>query len=101
MVYILKFGRKFDREFSKIDKSISEQIVKKLKRLKENPDDLGKPLLHTNPALGEFKAEVYRVFYIIRENMREVWILSVKHKDECDNYIRKGYAKDIKNFDNM
>ena len=31
MAYILKFGKKFDREFAKIDKSISEQIVKKEK----------------------------------------------------------------------
>ena len=43
----LKFGKKFDREFGKIDKSISEQVVKKLNRLKENPENIGKPLLHT------------------------------------------------------
>ncbi|MEK6844168.1 MAG: relE [Nanoarchaeota archaeon] len=34
MAYTIKFGKKFDREFEKIDKSISDQIVKKLKRLK-------------------------------------------------------------------
>ena len=99
MVYILKFGKKFDKEFSKIDKSISGQIVKKLERLKENPESMGKPLLHTNHALWEFKAEVFRVFYIIQENTKEIWILSVKHKDECDDYIRKGHPKDIKNFE--
>ena len=98
MVYILKFGKKFDREFSKIDKSISEQIVKKLKRLKENPESIGKPLLHTHPALWEFKAEVFRVFYMIQESAKEIWILSVKHKDECDDYIRKGYFNDINEF---
>lgn len=98
MTYILKFGKKFDREFSKIDRSISEQIAKKLARLKENPESVGKPLLHTNPALWEFKAEVFRIFYIIQEDAREIWILSVKHKDECDEYIRKGYGKDIKNL---
>ena len=98
MFYTLKFGKKFDREFTKIDKSISEQIVKKLKRLKENPESIGKPLLHTSPALWEFKAEVFRVFYIIQENIKEIWILSVKHKDECDEYIRRGYSKDINEF---
>jgi len=75
MVYILKFGKKFDREFEKIDKSISNQIVKKIKRLKETPESIGKPLLHTNPVLWEFKAEVYRVFYVIRKNVKEVWLL--------------------------
>ena len=98
MAYILKFGKKFDREFAKIDKSISEQIVKKLVRLKENPESIGKPLLHTNPALWEFKAEVFRIFYIVQENKKEIWILSVKHKDDCDEYIRKGYSRDFNEF---
>ena len=96
MSFILKFGKKFDKEFSKIDKSISEQIVKKLARLKENPENIGKPLSHTKPTLWEFKVEVFRVFYTIQEN--EVWLLSVKHKDECDAYIRKGFVKDINEF---
>jgi mRNA-degrading endonuclease RelE of RelBE toxin-antitoxin system len=98
MTYILKLGKKFDREFSKIDKSVSEQIVKKLTRLKENPESMGKPLLHTNPALWEFKAEVFRIFYIVYKNLKEIWILSVKHKDECDEYVRRGYSRDINEF---
>jgi mRNA-degrading endonuclease RelE of RelBE toxin-antitoxin system len=98
MTYILKFGKKFDREFSKIDKSVSEQIAKKLTRLKENPESIGKPLLHTNPALWEFKAEVFRIFYIVYKNLKEIWILSVKHKDECDEYVRRGYSRDINEF---
>ena len=64
MSFTLKFGKRFDREFEKIDKSISEQIVKKLTRLKESPNNIGKPLLHTKPALWEFKAEAFRIFYI-------------------------------------
>ena len=98
MTYTLKFGKKFDREFEKIDKSVSSQIVKKLTRLKENPESIGKPLLHTKPTLWEFKAEVFRVFYIVQENAKEVWLLSVKHKDECDAYIRRGYSKDVNEF---
>lgn len=98
MNYILKFGKKFDKEFLKIDKSILDQIVKKLRRLKENPDSVGKPLLHTNPALWEFKVEVFRIFYIIQKSINEIWLLSVKHKDECDEYIRKGYSKDLNEF---
>lgn len=96
MVYILKFGKKFDREFERIDKSISEQIVKKLARLEQNPGYIGKPLLHTKPLLWEFRTEVFRVFYIIQENTKEIWILSVKHKDECNDYIRRGYTEDVR-----
>lgn len=98
MPHALKFGKKFDNEFGKIDKSVSSQIVKKLARLKVNPSGVGKPLLHTKPTLWEFKAEVYRVFYIVQENAKEIWILSVKHKDECDDYIRRGYQKDFTEF---
>ena len=98
MAYILKFGKKFDREFAKIDKSTSSQIVKKLARLKENPSNIGKPLLHTKPTLWEFRAEAYRAFYIIQENAKEIWLLSVKHKDECEDYIRRDYLKDFTEF---
>ncbi len=97
MTYTLKFGKRFDKEFAKIDKSVSEQIVKKLERLEQNPESIGKPLLYTKPALWEFKVESFRVFYIIQENTKEIWLLSVKHKDECDDYIKRGYYKDVKN----
>ena len=98
MSYILKFGKKFDKEFEKLDKSISDQIIKKLTRLKESPENIGKPLLHTKPILWEFKAEVFRIFYIIQESAKEVWLLSIKHKDECDSYIRKIFVKDVNEF---
>ncbi len=97
-MYNLKFGKKFDKEFSKIDKSVSNQIAKKLIRLKENPETIGKPLLHTKPTLWEFKTESFRTFYIILKNKKEIWILSVKHKDECDFYIRKEFDKDFNEF---
>lgn len=98
MVYILKFGKRFDKEFEKVDKSVSQQIIKKLDRLKENPENVGKPLLYTTPRLWEFKVEVFRAFYLIQESQKEVWLLSIKHKDECDSYIRKGFVKDFKEF---
>jgi len=55
MTYILKFGKKFDKEFAKIYKSVSEQIVKKLARLEQNPESIGKPLLYTNQLYGNLK----------------------------------------------
>jgi len=51
MVYILKFGKKFDKEFNKLDKSTSDQIIKKLERLKTSPENVGKPLMYTKPTL--------------------------------------------------
>ncbi|MBI2056730.1 type II toxin-antitoxin system RelE/ParE family toxin [Candidatus Pacearchaeota archaeon] len=98
MGYALKFGKKFDKEFGKIDKSIYMQIVKKLDRLKETPEQIGKPLFYTKPTLWEFKIESFRIFYVIQKNLNEVWLLSLKHKDECDNYIRTGYLRDVNEF---
>jgi len=98
MVYILKFGKKFDKEFNKLDKSTSDQIIKKLERLKTSPENVGKPLMYTKPTLWQFKAEMFRVFYIMQKNIGEVWLLSIKHKNETDNYIKGGYSKDINEF---
>ncbi len=41
---------------------------------------------------------MFRLFYKIEYNKNEVWILSIKHKDECDKYIRKGILDDLKDF---
>ena len=98
MAYILKFGKRFDKEFNKLDKSVSDQIIKKLERLKTNPENIGKPLLYTKPTLGQFKVEMFRVVYIMQKNIGEVWLLSIKHKNETDNYIKGGYSKDINEF---
>ena len=100
MNYNIKFGKKFDKEFKKIDKSISDQIFKKIERLEIAPSSEGKPLLYTKPTLWQLKAHVYRIFYILDYNKKEILILSIKHKDECDKYIRKGYFQDIREFSN-
>ena len=77
---------------------LSDQIIKKLERLKTNPENTGKPLLYTKPTLWQFKVEMFRVFYIMQKNIGEVWLLSIKHKNETDNYIKGGYSKDINEF---
>jgi len=41
---------------------------------------------------------MFRIFYLIQEDLKEVYLLSVKHKDECDSYMRKGFFKDFKEF---
>jgi len=43
-------------------------------------------------------AYAHRAFYIVQENTKEIWLLSVKHKDETDDYIKRGYQKDISLF---
>ena len=84
MIYILKFGKKFDREFEKIDKSISNQIVKKLKRLKENPK--------TNRILNKIAELALALEAISLPEISEPDYSIIKKqliwlKDQIDNYL--------------
>ena len=94
MGYKLKFSKKFDREFKKLDKPIKEGLWNKIGRLEENPQT-GQHLHHMN--LWEIRMDKFRMFYMIEPNNNEVWILSVKHKDECDKYLRTQILEDSKN----
>ena len=44
MAYTLIFDKQFARDYRKLDKSLQIEGDKKLKRLKDNPKDIGKPL---------------------------------------------------------
>lgn len=94
-MYTLIFGKKFEEEFRKIDNSLRQEAWKKLQRLKENPQ-IGKHLHYLD--LWELHVRMFRIFYIIDENRIRLLILSMKHKDECDSYIRSISKEDIKKF---
>jgi len=95
MVYELVFGKRFEDEFKKLDNSLRQEAWKKLQRLKESPQ-IGKHLHHLN--LWELHVRVFRIFYLIDESKIKLLILSIKHKDECDKYVRSLSQEDIKNF---
>lgn len=86
MAYELKFGKLFDKEFKKIDSSVKDQAWKKMERLKENPKEIGKHLKYLN--LWELHVKMFRIFYVIDDNEIRVLLLSMKHKDECDRFVR-------------
>jgi len=85
MIYELKVTKTFEKEFEKLDNSIQQQTWKKIERLKENPE-IGKHLHYLN--LWELHVQMFRVFYIIDNNQIRILLLSIKHKDECDKYVR-------------
>ena len=65
--YILLFDKQFARDYRKLDKSLQIEGDKKLKRLKENPKEIGKQLKYF-PDFYELHLRMYRIYYIIRES---------------------------------
>lgn len=95
MSYILLFDKEFVRDFKKLDKSIRDEAEKKLRKLKENPAEIGKPLKYF-ANLYELHVRMYRIFYVIEESKVKVLVLSIEHKDETDKYLRQLRTDDIK-----
>ncbi|MBS3099050.1 type II toxin-antitoxin system RelE/ParE family toxin [Candidatus Pacearchaeota archaeon] len=94
MEYVLILSKKFEKEFERLDNSIKNEAWKKIERLKNNPENTGKHLRHLN--LWELKIRMYRVFYFIDKSQIRILLLSVKHKDETDKYVRGLSLDEIK-----
>ena len=95
MEYTLVFDREFARDFEKLDNSIKQEAEKKIRKLKVNPKEIGKPLKYF-PNLFELHVRMYRIFYVIEETKVKVLILALEHKDETDKYLRDLDREDIK-----
>jgi mRNA-degrading endonuclease RelE of RelBE toxin-antitoxin system len=95
MTYTLFFDTEFVKEFNKLDKSIRDEAEKKLKRLKENPKEIGKPLKYFSN-LYELHVRMFRIFYIVEELKVKVLILAIEHKDNTDRYLKRLTKEDIK-----
>ncbi|MFA6023471.1 MAG: type II toxin-antitoxin system RelE/ParE family toxin [Candidatus Pacearchaeota archaeon] len=94
MEYTLVFDKEFVKDFNKLDKSIRIEVEKKLKKLKENPREIGKPLRYFGN-LYEFYVQMYRVFYVIEESRVKVLVLAIEHKDNTDKYLRQLSKEEI------
>jgi len=95
MVYELIFDKEFSKKFRKLDNSLQIEGEKKIKRLKENPREIGKPLKYL-PNLFELHLRMYRIFYVIEEHKVRVLLLTVEHKNETDKYLRQLTSDKIK-----
>lgn len=94
-MYKLLFDKQFVRDYRKLDKSLQIEGDKKLKRLKDNPKEIGKPLKFF-PNLYELHLRMYRIYYVIQENEVKVLVLSIEHKDEQEKYLRNLTLEKIK-----
>ena len=97
--YNLIFDRKFEKDFRKLDNSLQIEDEKKIKKLKQNPRDIGKPLKYI-PNLFELHLRMYRIFYTVDDKNIRVLLLSIEHKEETDKYIRSLNIDKIKQIIN-
>ena len=95
MVYELRFDKEFTRDFNKLDKSIRDEADKKLRQLKINPKEVGKPLKYF-ANLFELHVRMYRIFYVVEESQIKVLVLALEHKDNTDKYLRQLDKEDIR-----
>jgi len=93
--YRLIFDKQFEKRFRKLDKSLQIEGEKKIKRLKINPRDIGKPLKYL-PNLYELHLRMYRIFYTVHDYEIKVLFLTVEHKDECDKFLKQLTSEKIK-----
>lgn len=93
--YIILFDREFVKEYDKLDNSIKIEAEKKLKRLKENPHEFGKPLKYFSN-LYELHVRMYRIFYVIEEAQIKILVLAIEHKDNTDRYLKRLTKEEIK-----
>ena len=92
--YTLIFDKEFLRDYKKLDNSIQAEAEKKIVKLKNNPQEIGKPLKYF-ANLFELHIRMYRIFYVIEESKIKVLVLAIEHKDETDKYLRQLDKEDI------
>ncbi|MEK6934059.1 MAG: type II toxin-antitoxin system RelE/ParE family toxin [Nanoarchaeota archaeon] len=97
MAYTLIFDKQFARDYRKLDKSLQIEGDKKLKRLKDNPKDIGKPLKFL-PKLYELHLQSYRIYYIFDDMNNKVLVLAISYKDEQDKFLRRLSVETLKRF---
>jgi len=75
-----------DKFLKNAEKTVSEQIKKKLKELKEFPER-GKPLRYTN--FWSLRIGDYRAIYEIHKKEKKITVLFIGHRDDVYDDISK------------
>ena len=79
MNYEIILTKKFDKNFSKLDKEIQLRVIKKLKMLGEKPG-AGKPLKGKFKNLLSLRIGDYRIIYTLNEKRKKILIITIEHR---------------------
>jgi len=80
-MYRIIFKSPAKRFLQKLDNSLQQRIIKRLRKLKENPR-LGKPLTATLAGLWSLRIDKYKVIYKIIENKLIIIVLCIGHRKD-------------------
>jgi mRNA interferase RelE/StbE len=78
-MYSLVLSKRFDNEFSKLDKEIRDRVIEELEKISENPR-IGKPLKGKLRGLHSVRVGTHRVIYQILDEKRTVAAVAVGHR---------------------
>lgn len=79
MKYNILLSHKFDRDFSRLERTLQDRVVDGLRELKENPH-AGKQLRGKLKELWSWRIGKYRILYQIQEDKLLVFVISVRHR---------------------
>lgn len=79
MKYSLLLSHKFDREFSRLERTLQDRVVEGLRDLNDNPH-AGKQLKGKLKGLLSWRVGKYRILYQIQEEKLLVFAISVRHR---------------------
>ncbi len=79
---VVAFDNKFKDTFSKIkDKSLKERIIKKIEKLKNNPE-IGKPMRFSRKGTRELYISPFRLSYSYIKSEDKIIFLDLYRKDK-------------------
>lgn len=79
MSYALVLSKRFDRDFSKLDKEARDRVIEKLKEISRDPR-VGKPLRGRFRGLYSARIGDYRIVYQISDEKQTVAVVMVGHR---------------------
>lgn len=80
-MYRIIFKSPAEKFLRKLDSPIQQRIIRKLKKLKENPR-LGKPLTATLAGLWSLRIDKFRAIYKVIEDKLVIMILDISHRKD-------------------
>lgn len=80
-MYRIIFKSPAEKFLRKLDGPIQQRIIRKLKKLKENPR-LGKPLTATLAGLWSLRIDKFRAIYKVIEDKLVIMILDISHRKD-------------------
>ena len=87
MAYAVYTTKEFDDNFSDLDESEKARVRKILNQLKENGDNVGKPLRY--PYFREKKFEGKRVYFLVYENYMVILAIAISDKKTQQETINR------------